>query len=196
MKSRLILITCLISPFFGMAQVDTTSKKAVDTTIKSSTDTTVKSVDTTMKMTIDTAMVVKKDTVDTRNCYTVWYDFMRTRGAKPVTDGTQEVVIAFKSGETCLCFMGKIAVAGGKIKPPLYIQAENGEYKLSTDLGKKLDAEFVASIGADLWNISDGMSTLFRTADQEYGRLFFYKFANKGANSKKEAPSPSELIKE
>jgi len=181
-------------PFIGMAQADTTSKKTVDTTMKSSMDTTVKgSMDTTIKNNVDTA---RKDTVDSRNCYTVWYDFMRTRGAKPVPDGTQEVVIAFKSGEDCHCFMGKITVSGGKIKPPLYIQSEGGNYRSTTELGKKLDAEFVASIGADLWNISDGMSVLFRTADQEYGRLFFYKFANKGANSNKEAPSPSELIKE
>ena len=194
MKLKLILIACIISPFFGMAQADTSSKKAIDTTIKSSTDT--KTIDTTMKNAVDTAMVIKKDTMDTRNCYAVWYDFMRTRGAKPVTDGTHDVVVAFKSGQECHCFMGRIAVSGGKIKPPLSIQAANGEYRTSAELKKKLDPEFASDMGTDLWNILDGMSVLFRTADQESGRIFFYKFANKSTNGNREAPSPSELIKE
>jgi len=40
------------------------------------------------------------------------------------------------------------------------------------------------------------MSIVFRTSEGEYGRLFFYKYVNKGAQSNKEAPSPTELIKD
>jgi hypothetical protein len=189
MKNLLVLIIGFLAiPFLGVAQTDTLTVKKDSVTIMS--DSSKTSVDTTV-------VIVKKDTTAAPvNCYTQWYDFMRTRGAKTVTDGTQEVVVSIKSGESCLCFMGKVEVAGGKIKPPLYIQTENGEYKLASDLGKKMDQEFVTTIGADLWTISNGMSVLFRTATQEYGRLFFYKFANKSGNSYKEAPAPSELIKE
>lgn len=54
-----------------------------------------------------------------------------------------------------------------------------------------MDQQFATSVGADLWDITDGMSVLFKTTTQEYGRIFFYKFANKSANSNKEAPSLS-----
>jgi hypothetical protein len=189
MKNLLVVIIGFLAiPFLGVAQTDTSSVKKDSVSMISDTSKIKK--DTTV-------VIVKTDTVaPATNCYSQWFDFMRTRGAKTVTDGNQEVVVSFKSGESCVCFMGKVEVAGGKIKPPLYIQTENGEYKLASDLGKKMDQEFVTTIGADLWTISNGMSVLFRTATQEYGRLFFYKFANKSGNSYKEAPSPSDLIKE
>jgi hypothetical protein len=61
---------------------------------------------------------------------------------------------------------------------------------------KKLDPEFVAAQGDQLYEISDGMSVLFKTADNEYGRLFFYRFVNKGTQTNKAAPSADELLKE
>jgi len=130
------------------------------------------------------------------NCYKQWYDVFSARGAKPVTDGTQEVIITFKSGESCHCLMGKVEVSAGKIKPPLYVQTENGDYKTFTSLGKKLDPDFVSAEGDQLYKITDGMSVLFKTADNEYGRLFFYKFVNKGTQTNKKAPTPDELLKE
>ncbi|MDH7461896.1 hypothetical protein QEG73_11430 [Chitinophagaceae bacterium 26-R-25] len=200
MKSYfIIIVACMTLSFFVQGQNAATSLQTLDTTVKPGADTTVKPLaDTMAKPVVDTAALAKKiaDSIKTSaNCYTKWYDFMRAHGAKPVPDGMQKVVITFKSGESCHCFMGKIEVVGGKIKPPLYVQEENGDYKTSTELGKKLDPEFVTSIGADLWKISDGMSALFRTTDQEYGRIFFYEFANKGKSTKKVAPSPEELIK-
>ncbi|MBV4357268.1 hypothetical protein [Pinibacter aurantiacus] len=191
MKSYFFIIAWMTLSFFAQGQ---DVKPAADTTVKPLADTLAKPVVDTAalaKHTADSLAAVKAS----QNCYTKWYDFMRTHGAKPVPDGMQKVVITFKSGESCHCFMGKIEIVGGKIKPPLYVQEENGDYKTSTELGKKLDPEFVTSIGADLWKISDGMSALFRTTDQEYGRIFFYEFANKGKSTKKVAPSPEELIK-
>ena len=130
------------------------------------------------------------------NCYKQWYDAFSSRGAKPVTDGTQEVIITFKSGESCQCLMGKVEVAAGKIKPPLYVQTENGDYKTFSSLGKKLDPDFISAEGDQLYKITDGMSVLFKTADNEYGRLFFFKFVNKGTQANKKAPTPDELLKE
>jgi hypothetical protein len=122
---------------------------------------------------------------------------MRTRGAKTVTDGMQQIVISLKNADGCHCFLGQVEVAGGKIKPPLYFQQENGEYRPVSTVGKKLEAAFAGSMTADeLYSIKDGMSIVFRTTDNEYGRLFFYKFANKGTQTNKAAPPPSELIKD
>jgi hypothetical protein len=137
------------------------------------------------------AALAKKD------CYQAWYEVMRARGAKPVTDGMQQIVIALKDTVNCNCFMGQVEVAGGKIKPPLYVQQENGEYRPITVMGKKIEPAFAAAMGEDqLHSISEGMSIVFRTTDNEYGRIFFYKFVNKSAQSNKTAPSPTDLIKD
>lgn len=132
-----------------------------------------------------------------KDCYTKYYETMRSRGAKPVPDGMQEVVIALKSADGCNCFLGKIEVVGGKMKPPLFFQQENGEYREVSVVGKKIDPAFASTMEEDqLRTISEGMSIVFRTTDGEYGRLFFYKYANKSAQGNKAAPSPSELIKD
>ena len=91
--------------------------------------------------------------------------------------------------------MGKVDVAGGKIKLPVYVQTEGGDYKTFTELGRKLDPDFIAVQGDGLWQVSNGMSVVFQTTNNEYGRIFFYKFLNKNKQMVKEAPSPSELLK-
>ena len=190
---RLLVVLVMVSlPVLGWSQV--TPK---DSLAKAVTDTAIMKPDTTHPPVIDTVKVVM-DTVVKKDCYTEYYEIMRTRGAKPVTDGMQQVVIAFKSPDgSCLCFMGQIEVLGHKIKPPLYFRKENGEYKPVSTVGKKLEAAFAGSMSPDeLYTIKDGMSIVFRTSDNEYGRLFFYQFVNKGSLGNTVAPSASELIKE
>ena len=194
MKIKIHLLVCgvLLAPFLALSQVTPPAK---DTTKPVTTDSLAKT---------DSANLGKKDTVvviDTvvapkKNCYSEWVDAFRSRGAKTVPDGMQQVIIALRDNETCRCFMGQIEVAGGKIKPPLFFQKENGEYHQVSIMGKKLDPAFLGSLTPDeLLSIRNGMSVVFRTTDQEYGRLFFYKFVNKSAQSDKEAPSPDELLK-
>ena len=192
-KSFKLLLGCflLLSPFLTWSQVTPPQKDSVKVAIDSAvTDSTITVPKDTI-IVIDTVVAVKK------NCYTEWYDEFRTRGAKPVPDGMQQVVISIKNEESCHCFMGQVEVVGGKIKPPLFFQQENGEYKQVSVVGKKLEPGFTGTMTPDeLYSIKDGMSIVFRTTDNEYGRLFFYKFVNKAAQSNKEAPSPSDLIKD
>ena len=179
-----VLLLAFVLPTFVMAQHDSTMIKK-DTTTKA--------------LTADTMAVIKEEPPPPpapSNCYKEWTDAFASRGAKPVTDGMQDVVIAFKNADTYHCFLGRVEVLGGKIKAPLYVQTENGEYKTFSSISKKLDPEFIAAAGDQLWKIADGMSALFKTADNEYGRLFFYKFVSKGPQSNKTAPSPAELIKD
>jgi hypothetical protein len=129
------------------------------------------------------------------NCYKQWMDCFAERGVKPVADGTQEVIIAFKSKESCHCYLGKVEIAGGKIKAPLYVQTEGGDYKTFVAMGKQLDADFITNQGDALWAVTNGMSVLFQTVDNEYGRVFFYKSLNKNKQANKEAPSPADLLK-
>lgn len=179
------------APLIGFSQVDSAKTKPDSAVIKPDSTHVVDSV---KKLPVDTVILAPAP----KDCYTVWYEFMRSRGAKKVTDGKQPVVIALKSEESCTCLMGQVEVVNGRIKPPLLVQQESGEFRPLSVTGKKLDAAFVAAMGEEqLYSIMEGMSIVFKTSSgQEYGRLFFYSFANKGAQSNKEAPSPSDLIKE
>ncbi len=181
----LVAFIIFLSPLMVHSQVTDTTKAKHDSTAIKHDSTKVD----TVRVVVDT--VVKKD------CYTEYYDAMKTKGAKAVTDGMQEVVIALKGPNGCRCFLGQIEVVGGKIRPPLFFQQDDGQYRQVSTMGKKLEAAFVASMTPEeLYAIKDGMSIVFRTSDQEYGRLFFYKFANKGGAQNKVAPSAAELMKE
>ena len=180
----------ILLPRISFCQVTDTTHKITDTSHKQHP------ADTVQVAKIDTVRVIV-DTVVKKDCYTEYYEAMRTRGARTVTDGVQQIVIALKGNGTCQCFLGKVEVASGKIKPPLYYQQENGDYRLVSTTGKKLEAAFSSSMTPDeLYAIKEGMSVVFRTTDQEYARLFFYTFVNKGANSNKAAPSASDLMKD
>ena len=171
---------------------DTTN--AIKPTTNVNTDSAIAKKDTP----VDTVTIKKTDSTSVvatpMNCYKQWLDAFGERGVKPMTDGMQEVVIAFKSKESCHCYLGKVEVVGGKIKAPLYVQTEGGDYKTFVAMGKKLDPEFMTVQGDGIWNITNGMSVLFQTVDQEYGRVFFYKSLNKNKQANKEAPSPSDLL--
>lgn len=193
MKFKLILaFACLLlmSPIISSAQVDSslTKKDSVATP----------AIDTSAKVAAVAAVTASADTAVIAvpmNCYKQWIDYFSELGSKPVTDGTQLIVIAFKSKESCHCYMGKVDVLDGKIRTPVYVQTEGGDYKTFTALGKNLDTEFIAAQGAGLWSISNGMSVVFQTTGGEYGRIFFYKFLNKNKEMIKEAPSPADLLK-
>jgi hypothetical protein len=183
-------------PPVPVVNTDSIAKVAADSIAKASADSIAKvSADSLAKLRADS--IAKVEAEAKKDCYTKWYETVRSRGAKTVTDGMQDVVIALKSETECNCFVGQVEVAGGKIKPPLMVQQENGEYRSFNVVGKKIDAGFATAMGEDqLYAISEGMSIVFRTTDNEYGRLFFFKFVNKSAQSNKAAPNPADLIKD
>ena len=180
----------LMMPAVSSAQNDVASIEKNSSKI----DSTTKGVaDTAAKVNVDTAVVATP-----MNCYKQYVDYFTQLGAKPVTDGMQPIVVAFKSKESCHCFMGRVQVTGGKIVAPLYVQTEAGEYKTFAELSpnKKMDPEFLAAVGDDLWSITNGMSVVLQTTDREYGRVFFYKALNNNkAMMNKEAPAPADLVK-
>jgi len=200
--SALAIIMITTMPVIALAQADTTrAKKAADSaSLKAVADSATKAivVDTVVAVK-DTVAVKKPDSSSVAatpmNCYKQWLDVFAERGVKPLTDGMQEVVIAFKSKESCHCYLGRVEIVGGKLKAPLFVQTEGGEYKTFLAMGKKLDQEFLAVQGDALWTVTNGMSVLFQTVDNEYGRVFFYKSLNKNKQANKEAPSPADLLK-
>lgn len=162
----------------------------------------VVTVDTTLpkKDTIAPVVVAKPDTTFMavpKDCFQDWYEKIRARGAKPVTDGMHPVIITLKNEEACVCLVGQIEVANGKMKAPLMVQQEDEEFKPFNAIGKKLDPVFASTMTEDqMLTVTDGMSVLFRTTSQEYGRIIFYTFANKSSKANKAAPSPDELLKD
>ena len=194
MKYNTILLASFMAiflPMAGLAQTDSTTAKK-DSALINKTDTVLNAITDSTSMVpkpSDTAVVAVP-----MNCYKQWIDYFTELGSKPVPDGMHVVVIAFKSKESCHCYMGKVEVAKGKIKTPLLVETEGGEFKSFTSMGKKMNEDFLAAVGEGLWDITNGMSVVFQTTDQEYGRIFFYKSLNKNKQMSKEAPSPSELI--
>src|SRR5690349_20328428 len=113
--SFLLVALVLLFPLLSVAQVDTSAAKkdtsknmAIDTSMRHHIDTVVKHEDTVVAV--------------PPNCYKQWTDLFAMRGAEPVTDGMQDVVIAFKIADNYNCFLGRVQVVGGKIKAPLYVQ--------------------------------------------------------------------------
>ena len=187
-SKRSFLFALLILPLFVLGQTDTASIKKDSLTKTSVSDSLTKTKDSTMQQ--------KDSATGSVNCYKDWLEAFGSRGARSVTDGMQEVVIAFKSEKNYHCFMRRVQVVGRKIKAPLYVKTESGDYKTFGSIGKKLDPDFASAHGDALWKITDGMSVLFKTTDNEYGRIFFYKFVSKGSQVNKKALSPDQLIKD
>jgi hypothetical protein len=132
------------------------------------------------------------------DCFKEWYTIMRERGAATVTDGTHDVIITLRNTQegSSKCFMGRVEVAGGKMKRPIMVQKEDGSYEAFASLGIGLDPGFARSVTeSDMNTITDGMSINFQMSDMEYGRIFFYTFINDKPKGLKQAPSPKALIK-
>lgn len=130
-----------------------------------------------------------------KDCFGEWYALFRERGAKPIPDGTQEVVISIRKEGYSHCFMGKVDVAGGKLKLPVYVAKDDGSFETLAETGLKFDGTVAAKDPESLAVITDGMSVTAYTADQESVKLFFYKFVNDKPKKNKIAPPVAALVK-
>lgn len=131
-----------------------------------------------------------------KDCYGEWYTIFRERGAKPIPDGTQEIIISIRKDGYSQCFVGKVDVENGKLKLPVYIAKEDGTYETLANTGLKLDPTSVAAKTSDAAIvITDGMSVTAYTTDHETIKLFFYKFLNDKPKKNKVAAPVSVLVK-
>ena len=129
------------------------------------------------------------------NCFKDWYSLFKERGANPVPDGTNEVIISIRNGDYSECFLGKVDVLGGLLNGKLQIQKIDGSYG---DLDRSLNTAYLNSDGRlkeELRVVTDGMTTTALLADGESIRLFFFKSVKDKAKGNKRAPSPSQLVK-
>ncbi|MCE2935298.1 MAG: hypothetical protein ACK5V5_04075 [Cyclobacteriaceae bacterium] len=130
------------------------------------------------------------------NCYSDWYSLFKERGAKPIADGMQDVIIAFRSTSYSECFMGRISVQNGKVNGRLQVQKTDGTFE---DWDKRIDENYFNSDGTlkneKMLEITNGMTAEFLVTEGEYARLFFYKFVTDKPKANKKAPSPASLVK-
>lgn len=131
---------------------------------------------------------------NTKDCHQEWFSLFKTRGAKTVPDGTNDVIISIRNGNYSECFMGKVDVKDGQLVGKLQIQKIDGTYG---EFDKKVNTTYQDKTGVlkeELRDISNGMSAALTLTDGEAIRLFFYKTLLEPAKANKKAPSPSELI--
>jgi hypothetical protein len=129
------------------------------------------------------------------NCFKEWYTLFKERGANPIPDGTQDVIITLRGADYSECFMGKVDVTGGRISSKLQIQKMDGTYE---EFDKKVSAAFQNADGVlkdELRDITNGMSSSATLTDGENIRLFFYKYLADKPKANKKAPAPSALVK-
>jgi len=130
------------------------------------------------------------------NCFKEWYTLFKERGANPIPDGTQDVIITLRGSDYSECFIGKIDVSAGRLAGKLQIQKADGTYE---EFDKRVSAGYQdASTGTlkeELRDITNGMSASVTLTDGETIRLFFYKYLAEKVKANKKAPSPASLVK-
>jgi hypothetical protein len=130
------------------------------------------------------------------NCYSEWYSIFRERGAKPIPNGTHDVVITIRHGNYAECFMGKVDVFGGKISGRPQVQKVDGTYE---EWDRKLSSNYFDAEGKlkdnAILEINNGMSPELSGSEGEIVRAFFYQFVAEKPKANKKAPAPSALIK-
>lgn len=129
------------------------------------------------------------------DCYKEWYLTFKERGAKPVPDGIQDVIITLRNKEqVSVCFIGKIEVKDGKLASKLQVQKVDGTYE---EFDKKISAVYQNSDGVlkeELREINNGTTPSLELTDGESIKLFFYKSLNDKPKANKKAASPSVLV--
>jgi hypothetical protein len=129
------------------------------------------------------------------NCFKEWYTLFKERGATPIPDGTQDVIITLRSSEYSQCFLGRVDVTDGKLSGKLLIQKMDGSYD---EFDRKVSSAYQNSEGKlkeELRDISNGMSASVSLDDGEVIRLFFYKYLADKPKANKKAPPPAALVK-
>ena len=71
----------------------------------------------------------KQPPINSGGCFNEWYTLFHNRGAKPIPDGVNDVIITLRNATYVECFMGRIEVAGGKLNGKLQVQKVDGTYE-------------------------------------------------------------------
>jgi len=127
-----------------------------------------------------------------KNCYDEYRQSFIARGADPVPDGEQNVVVSIRNGKVCTCGEGKVTVKNGKIIPSLMVKKADGTYEPAK---KQLHPSTFKeeALEVERFDIVNGMSPSFRTDDDMVANLFFIDYLKRKVVANAPAPSPDAI---
>jgi hypothetical protein len=127
------------------------------------------------------------------DCFKQWYSLFKERGATPIPDGTQDIIITLRSSDYSECFVGKVDITDGKISSKIQIQKVDGSFE---EFDKKVSSSYQNPDGVlkeELRDVSNGMSASLTLTDGEIIRLFFPKSLAPKPKANKKAPPVSTV---
>jgi outer membrane protein OmpA-like peptidoglycan-associated protein len=127
-----------------------------------------------------------------KNCYEEYYKAFIERGALPVPDGEQNVVISLRTDTGCHCVLGKVTVAGGKLVPSVMVKKVDGTFEpAKRELHVNMDQGHVTSQAQ--YDIYKGMSATFLTEGHEIADIFFIDYLKRKVVANAKAASPGDI---
>jgi outer membrane protein OmpA-like peptidoglycan-associated protein len=127
-----------------------------------------------------------------KNCFENYYNAFALRGANPVPDGEQNVVLSLRQNDSCTCVEGKVTVKNGLIVPNVLVKKVDGSYEPAR---RTLDSRTNSqdhSLG-NPFSISNGMSQTFSTADYAVVNMFFIDYLKAKPVAVAVAPNPDDI---
>ncbi|MFC3879120.1 hypothetical protein ACFOSV_02980 [Algoriphagus namhaensis] len=129
-------------------------------------------------------------------CYSNYYISFHERGAFEVPDGEHETVMVVINQGRSECYLAKAKVENGQIVAPVSVQKEDGTYVPAARMFKALNQEWLEDQNLEaLYTITDGMSSLFKTQENYWVRLFFHTYIHPDHGGNKKAPPAKDLLK-
>jgi hypothetical protein len=103
-------------------------------------------------------------------CYSKYAKIFEKRGAKEIIDGTyDDVIITIRKGSMADCFYGKVSIKGGSLDyRNMYLKFEDATYE-------KLDLRFKYKEKGKIVGVSNGISNVILTDDEELVNVLFVK---------------------
>jgi hypothetical protein len=122
-----------------------------------------------------TGIVSSNGQSSSNSCYDDYYTVFRDRGAKQVTDGSNEVVVTIRKENQCICILGKITVKNGKPINDLVLLKEDSTYEKFPFVPSPKYSKNEVTMQNFIHN---GMSPSYLSANDEIINLFFIKYLN------------------
>ena len=135
------------------------------------------------------ALVAPSAAQEKTTCYIDYLAMFNQRGALPVADGVQNVIVTVRNNadKSCRTMVGTIEVKANQIVGKLLLKTKQGEMVKPKDKLNEKYTSNTAPIKAD-YSIKDGMSSTFLTQNNTVVNLFFIDFLKPNDPAMAEAP--------
>lgn len=128
-------------------------------------------------------------------CYTNYYISFHERGSYEVPDGEHEAVMVVINQGRSECYMAKATLKNGRIVAPIEVQKADGTYVPAARMFKAINQEWLETQNPDtIDRVTDGMSSLVKTQENYWLRLFFHTFIHPDHGGNKKAPPAQDLL--